>query len=280
MFPTIFRADLHCHSNCSDGSDSPQELIDIALKEGLCGLSITDHDTIRAYETAVPYAAEKGLLLLSGVEFSSSHAEEPIHILGYAFSLQAEPLQALCRKHRMRRRERNLEILANLKRMGITIEEEELGSSDTHTVGRPHIALLLIERGEVSTVQEAFARYLGEEKPAYASGEIISIDETIKAIHQSGGKAILAHPQLIKRKRVFRKMLEMPFDGLEGYYAHLALDQEERYLDIAKERGFLITGGSDYHGAVKPNNRLGSSWVDQETFTTLYNHYVAKEKTT
>ncbi|MCH9704423.1 MAG: PHP domain-containing protein [Chlamydiae bacterium] len=260
-----FRADLHCHSSCSDGTDSPAELIDLAIEKGLSALSITDHDTVDAYEEALPYAKSRNFSLLVGVEFSSFFRSEPIHILGYNLSLKSEALAQLVLRHKKRRKQRNDRILEKLRHLGHEIELEETG----HTIGRPHIAQALVKKGVVSSIEEAFVRLLGEGKPAYSPGEIISVEETIETIHKARGKAILAHPQLIKRQSIFRQMLEMPFDGLEGYYARMPREREQKYVAAAKERNWLITGGSDYHGTVKPMARLGSSWVDKETFDAL-----------
>ena len=261
----MFRADLHCHSHYSDGTDSPQELIDLAIKVGLSGLSITDHDTVAAYKEALPYAQKLNFPLLTGVEFSSSFRGEPIHILGYGISITSEAISKLCERHKKRRKERNQRILEKLKHLGYPVELQEEGE----TIGRPHIAMALMEAGVVESISEAFERFLGEGKPAYTPGQIIEVDETIDTIHRARGKAILAHPQLIKKKSTFRQMLQKPFDGLEGYYAKLAPSREKEFLEAAKERNWLITGGSDYHGSVKPQAILGSSWVCKETFDAL-----------
>ena len=264
----MFRADLHCHTNYSDGTDTPQQLIDLAIEKGLSGLSITDHDTVEAYGEALPYAEEKKFSLLTGVEFSSSFRGEPIHILGYGVSLKSEALYLLCQRHKKRREQRNSRILQKLEYLGHSIDPSKLQSND-RTIGRPHIALALIELGVVSTVREAFDRLLGEGKPAYTPGEVIEVEETIETIHKARGKAILAHPQLIRKKSNFKQMLSKPFDGLEGFYARMSRQREEPYITAAKERNWIITGGSDYHGSVKPQAELGSSWVNEETFDVL-----------
>lgn len=269
-----FRADLHCHSTFSDGTDSPETLIDLAMEVGLLGLSITDHDTIAAYPTALAYAKKHNFLLLPGVEFSASHQGFPVHILGYAFSLQSEFLYEFCERHHQRRVNRNRKILEKLRGLGIVIEESELGD-EGHTIGRPHIANLMIQKGVVSTIKEAFDRYLGEGKRAYDPGEPISISETIETIHTARGKAMIAHPHLIQRRSIVRHILQMPFDGIEGYYARLAPELEKKWVQIGIEKNWMITGGSDYHGQNKPFNRLGSSWVGEETFRQLYAHYLA-----
>ncbi len=270
----IFRADLHCHSTFSDGTDAPETLIRMAIESGLSGLSITDHDTISAYPQALETARQHNFLLLPGVEFSASHQGNPVHILGYAFALGSEPLHRLCEKHRRRRLNRNRKILERLKGLGILIEESELGI-EGHTVGRPHIANLMIERGVVSTIKEAFDRYLGEGKRAYDPGEPVSIEETIETLHAAGGIAIIAHPHLIRRRTLVRYILKMPFDGIEGYYARFPPEVEREWVRIGTEKKWIITGGSDYHGANKPFNLLGSSWVDKETFDQLYARHLA-----
>lgn len=274
-----FRADLHCHTLFSDGSDSPRELFAHAKEIGLSGLAITDHDTIHGLVEGMPEAAKLSLPLLSGVEFSSSHREEPVHILAYAFPLNNPEILKFCEMHRKRREERNRKILHNLKSLGIIIEEQALEKSNLplkgRTIGRPHIALLMIQQGVVGSIKEAFQKYLGEGKVAYDPGESVSVEETIDCIKKGKGFAILAHPHLIHSNKLVKDLLAMPFDGLEGYYANMFKEQEEKWLKIAEEKGWIITGGSDYHGKTKPQNHLGSSWVKEEVFKKLYSHFLS-----
>lgn len=281
-----FRADLHTHTCYSDGTATPRELIDLAVSYSLKGLSITDHDTVNAYREAIPYAKEKGLSLLSGVEFSSTLEHEPIHILGYSFSLDHPALLSFCSLHRAKRLERNQAILEKLRHRGLPISEEEFQSllpsnisQEERTIGRPHIAFAMVEMGYVKNVQEAFHKYLGEGKECFVEGFYFPVDETIDIIHQAKGFAILAHPHLIKHPRIIRRLLEKPFDGLEGYYARLPHQQEEKWISAAKKRGWIITGGSDYHGGIKPANPLGASWVPEETFEILYQRSAANSST-
>lgn len=268
-----FRADLHCHSTFSDGTDTPAELIEKAVQIGLSGLSITDHDTTEAYQVALPVAKAKGLMLLSGVEFSAAYREEPVHILAYGYNLASPSILELCARHTERRQARNLAIVENLHSLGIMVKPLELHHQGSW--GRPHIAQAMVNLGVVQTVQEAFEVYLGEGKPAYDPGEPVSVEETIAIIHAGQGKAVLAHPHLLKRSTTIRAMLAMPFDGLECYYARLGPSQEKKWIDLARQRGWLITGGSDYHGLIKPQTMLGASWVGRETFELLYNHFLS-----
>lgn len=273
-----FRADLHCHSTCSDGTFSPEELILHALEKGLTGLSITDHDSIQAYSTALAFAKEQQLALLSGVEFSTMFNEHSIHILGYSFSVDHPAILEFCEKHQQRRLQRNRLILQKLKENGMPLEESDLEHSSfqagKQTIGRPHIALALLKKGYVSTFQEAFHLHIGEGKPSFVAGSSFSTEETIAIIHQANGYAVLAHPHLIEPQRLIKKLLELPFDGLEGYYARFAPQEQKRWVKIAQARNWLITGGSDFHGTIKPNNPLGGSWVRDDIFKLLYDRFL------
>lgn len=272
-----FRADLHIHSTFSDGTLDPETLIVRAKDAGLQGLSITDHDTIAAYPEAFLYAEKAGLLLLPGAEFSSVHNEEPVHVLAYGFPINSPEIKALVDLQIDFRKERNVCILENLKKMfgfEITLEKKEIGS-----LGRPHIARALMERGIVSSIKEAFDKYLGEGKKAWAPGTKLTVEEVIAWIQKARGKAILAHPHLINRRKVLRELLKMPFDGIECYYANFLLHEAKRFLEIASEKKWIVSGGSDFHGDNKPYSRIGSSFIGKETFLFLYDHFQAASKT-
>jgi predicted metal-dependent phosphoesterase TrpH len=263
-----FRADLHCHTTCSDGSLTPQELVALAKESGLSGLSVTDHDTIDAYETLIPEARRLGILLGAGVEFSCEFKGKSVHILGYDFRLDSPEIRAFCERHQKRREERNRAILAKLSRIGLVIGEQELPSAGT--VGRPHIAHLMVKKGYVSSFKEAFQLYLGEGKRCYDEGVTFSAQEGVDVIHQGGGKAFVAHPHLLSDGGFIRELLTLPFDGIECHYARCSPEKERRWLKIAKEKGLLISGGSDFHGALKEHIPLGSSWVDEECFHKIF----------
>ncbi len=277
-----FRADLHCHTSCSDGTTSPQEIIKLACEKGLSGLSITDHDTIEAYKTAIPAAKDLGLPLISGVEFSAIHRQTSVHILAYSFSLGSSLLQEFCLKHSQQRTERNQKILALLSSHRMPLTEAEIQDylpTSPKIIGRPHIAFAMLKRGYVSSIQEAFSKYIGEGGPCYAMGHYFSVEETIELIHQTKGLAVIAHPHLIENPTIMQDLLHMNFDGIEGYYGRFIASQQERWVKIGKKKGWLITGGSDFHGEMKPNLSLGSSWVNEETFNILQNRFKQNEIT-
>lgn len=262
-----FRADLHCHTTCSDGTVKAEDIIPLAIAKGLSALSITDHDSIHAYPIALPIARDLKFHLISGVEFSAMHQGESVHLLGYGFSLKDPGLNEFCLKHSRRRTLRNRAILENLKKHGMVITEEEIGSSPT--IGRPHIAIAMVKHGYVSTIQEAFNKFIGEGKPCYEEGGYFTVEETIRIIHGAGGFAVIAHPHLIHNPKLIQQLLELPFDGIEGWYGRFSADRQEAWVKIGKERGWLVTGGSDFHGDTKPNQPLGCSWVGKDVFDVL-----------
>jgi len=276
-----FRADLHCHTTCSDGTKTPEEIVRMAKEIGLAGLSITDHDSIEAYSFIVPLAKELGISLISGVEFSTVHNGVSVHILGYSFPLDSPLINAFCEKHRLRRLDRNQMILERLAahKMPITQAELEACLHQAHpgmknTIGRPHIAQALIQKGYVSSIQEAFNKYLGDNKSCYAPGQSFSTQETIDLIHGAKGLAVIAHPHLVNDIPTLRALMKLNFDGIECFYAKFPLIQQKPWLEIAQKHNWLVTGGSDYHGTIKPNLNLGSSFVQEEAFCLLEQHFI------
>ncbi len=269
-----FRADLHCHTLFSDGTDTPEELIALAKKSGLSALSITDHDTISAYERAIPAAKKMGIILGVGAEFSSSYDIFNVHILAYDFDLDSPLIHEFCQKHKDRRKLRNFRILEKLRKRQMPIPEEELEKMGTETLGRPHIAELMVKHGFVTSAQQAFDRYIGDGKACYDAGEPFTVDETLEVIHAARGKAFLAHPHFLGHGEKVFKLLEKPFDGIECLYANCLPQQEKRWIKAAERRALLISGGSDYHGKLKPSIILGCSWVNEEIFNKIFQHAI------
>ncbi len=280
-----FRADLHCHSTCSDGSLSPDALVRLAKESGLSGISITDHDTIDAYADGMVLANELGLKWVPGVEFSAVHKGVSVHVLAYAFSLKSVSLKRFCAKHSIRRQERNAGILDRLAKRGMPVSYKELFSDTIASsvgprkiAGRPHIAQVMVNKGYVSTVREAFDKYLAEGMSCYDPGQAISVEETIEYIHAAKGLAVIAHPHLIRNAPIEEALLRMPFDGIEGYYGNFHRSQEARWIALAGGKKWMVTGGSDFHGDIRPKIPLGCSWVTQETFDLLHKNFIEASK--
>lgn len=270
-----FRADLHCHTSCSDGTMTPTEIILHAQEIGLKGLSITDHDNVKAYPEAI-FAAKKAKIWLgTGVEFSSVHKNRNVHILGYDFDHTHSDLLIFCQRHIDRRRARNREIIAKLAKHNMKVDEQFLDDLLDRgvPVGRPHIALQLVELGYVENVENAFDLYLGDGKSCYDPGSPISSAETIELIHTAKGKAFLAHPHLLKSNSTIQSLLQLPFDGIECYYSRLPSEKEVKWVRLAEERNLLKSGGSDFHGMIKPSIPLGCSWVNEIGFNEIFENY-------
>lgn len=270
-----FRADLHCHSLCSDGSDNPSDLLIKAKQGGLSGLSITDHDSIEAYTPELFSLAETlGIRLLPGIELSSEYKSDTVHVLGYGFDLHSTSLVSFIQEMQLRRENRNRAILEKLRLKKMIILDEELqmlakNSGFKKSIGRPHIASLMVKKGYVSTFREAFERYLKEGTCCYVPGFKFTPQDAITAIQEGNGKAVIAHPHFIKKGKLLKWLLSLSFDGIECYYGNLHKRQEAPWVKIAKEKNWIATGGSDYHGTFKPHISLGCSWVSEPTFQQL-----------
>ncbi len=264
-------ADIHTHSTASDGSLSPSALVNLAKEKGLSGLSITDHDTTLAYQEAIPAAKKIGLKLGVGIEFSCVFEENDVHLLGYDFDLHSSGIAALCHRHQNRRAHRNAQIIEKLRDHNIDIALDEIEGAEG-SIGRPHIAELMLKKGYVGSIKEAFNRYLGEGKSCYARGDVLTVDETIETLHQAHGKAFIAHPQLLSHGFPIHKLIEMPFDGIECWYGNLSSKSAEKWERIAREKNWLMSGGSDFHGSIKPDIALGSQGVTEEIFNQIFEH--------
>jgi len=258
----MFRADTHCHTTFSDGAFEPVQLVEKALAEGLSGLSFTDHDDANAYIAAKERADQLGFALATGVELSCLEGGVSVHILGYGFNLP--PMQGILADYKRRRDERNEQMLAKLASFDMPIDIHELPSRGS--LGRPQIALKMIEKGYVRTFREAFDKWIGDGKPAFAQVARPSVQEGIAQIHGCGGLAVLAHPHLVRPASLLAELFTYDFDGIEGRYGDFTSDKFEK---IGEEKGWLITGGSDFHGVGKRNEQLGSSWSDEGTFRRL-----------
>lgn len=272
-----FKADLHCHSIFSDGSLTPFELVSLAKEMGLGGLSITDHDSISAYsEELFAFAKEQGIVLLVGVEISSELFDTGVHILGYGVDYHLESFKEFLFSVQQKRLSRIKQMISKLRAFDIDIDWDKLmafvkKTSTCHdfSIGRAHLGRYLVEHRYASSMPDAFGKFLKDGACCYVAGEKYSCQEVIEKIHQAKGKAILAHPHLIKKGKTTRKLLQLPFDGLEGYYAKIPNDQEKTWIQKAQEKNWIVTGGSDFHGASKMNITLGCSYVTEEVFKRL-----------
>lgn len=256
--------DLHLHSHCSDGTDSPTELVRKAKVLGLGAIALTDHDTMNGVAEALVEGKVHGVKVIAGVELSVESPSGPIHLLGYGCSTESQPLRDAMERIVRGRDERNALILEKLARLGKPLMREELAVSavDGEVIGRPHIARAMLERGYVKSMDEAFQVYLKRNAKAYADRYRPTSAEAIEWIHRAGGVAVLAHPGFCKHIAVSPVELvdivrPERLDGVECYYTYHTVELTERLLARCKKHSLLATGGSDYHGSTKPQVQLG-----------------------
>ncbi len=255
-------ADLHTHTHYSDGTDSPRRVVELAKAAGLSALAITDHDILDGYPEARTVAQELGIELIPGLEMSASSAGREVHMLGFFVDLDHAPFQARLAEQRSRRVQRIHEMVAALQKMGLTITAEEVFAlSPNGTVGRPHVAQALLQRGYVTTLREAFERYIGNSNPAFVPGSPLNPKTAIQAILEAGGIPVLAHPVYLKDDQFIAQLAREGLAGLEVYHSSHTLEVIHRYERLADQLGLLKTGGSDYHGSTKEGTPIGSTTI-------------------
>ncbi|MEI8139285.1 MAG: PHP domain-containing protein [bacterium] len=255
--------DLHTHSTFSDGSMTPEELVELAAKAGLTAIALTDHDGMMGIDRFMAACELQGLRGIPGVEISIELSGGTMHILGY-FIDQHNPriIEALARLRRGRET-RNQFILERLNSLGLPLSWEEVSSlAKEDVVGRPHFAQAMIAKGYVKKKDEAFDNYLGKGKPAYVERDRFTIEESIGLIRGAGGVPVLAHPCTLNmgRRRLREFLAELAAKGLQGieaYYSEHSHEQHRFCLNMARDLGWVVTGGSDFHGAMNPHIHLG-----------------------
>jgi hypothetical protein len=268
-FPHPGSVDLHIHSTASDGSLSPQEIIHTAEKLGLRAVAITDHDTVEGSAEAFAMPPSPCLEVLSGVEVSVNHAAGTIHILGYLIELDDKNLIRTLQKVQDGRVKRNIRIVEKLQGLGVDMDYQEVvKASGGGQVGRPHFARVLVNKGAARSVEEAFKRFLRRDGPAYVSRYRLQAAEAMEMILEAGGLPVLAHPFTLNAReetemeRILRDLKDSGLKGLEVYYPEHGRRRTAQYERLARRLGLLRTGGTDFHGAVKPGVQIGTGRGD------------------
>lgn len=248
------RADLHTHTLASDGTCTPDENVRLAKEAGMHTVAITDHDTVAGIREAVTAGEKYDIQVIAGVEISSVGIGQDIHILGYFVPYENEEFEAELKKLRGSRHERQVLMINKLNELGINITLEKVyqrkaGKEGTDkNIGRPHIAEELMEMGLVSSMEEAFEKYLGKGGLAYICTPRISPQEAIKLIRRFGGVSVLAHPGLYDNNDYVEELIVYGLDGIEVYHPDNSEENRQHYLKLADDYGLVVTGGSDFHG--------------------------------
>lgn len=260
--------DLHIHSTASDGSLTPGEIIERAIDLDLKAISITDHDTVEGVRDVLENRWSEKIGFVSGVEISSSPpypfvSKGSFHILGYGIDIDNPVLTNALERVKKARIERNPMIISRLVKEGfdITLEEVEQEAGG-NVIGRPHMASVLLKKGYVSSVKEAFELYLAKGKPAYVEKFKLDCYVAIDVLRKAGGIPVLAHPVtlgvgMFELSCILGLMKEIGLLGIEAYYTDHSLDLTEQYLELARDKNLIVTGGSDFHGSFKHGVELG-----------------------
>ncbi|HEX7879120.1 MAG TPA: PHP domain-containing protein [Candidatus Eisenbacteria bacterium] len=266
------RIDLHSHSLHSDGSHTPTELVAMARKAGITALALTDHDTVAGLAELHAAAAEGGaaLTVVDGVELSASAGMNDIHILGYFIDPRQAEFQIALKIFQEGRRNRVITMLEKLKALGV---ELTLGDVERHagggSLGRPHVALALLDAGYIDTFDEAFARYLGHRAPAFVGKPRFAPEEAIALIRAAGGVAVFAHPGTANRDDLIPRLKAAGLSGIEVWHPKHGPGQRAHYLRVAKDFDLVPSGGSDFHGARVGDVVIGMSDVPESTLADL-----------
>jgi predicted metal-dependent phosphoesterase TrpH len=262
--------DLHSHTNESDGTFSPLELMDLAMERGLEALAISDHDTFAGFDQALPIARSRGLDLVCGIELSTrvpGTKVRTVHLLGYFLHQPpSEGFRGWLDELLAGRRDRNQRLIQSLHDQGIDIELGEVERLGRTLTGRPHFARVLIQKGYVKSFDEAFRRYLGESAPTYVERFAPYVEVAIQRVIDAGGLPVLAHPIRLgfrdpkPEEKFIADLRDAGLRGMEVFHSDHGPADMERYAALARKLNLAVSGGSDFHGEVKPQISLGTGF--------------------
>ena len=260
--------DLHTHTNESDGTSSPFELIDEAAKIGLEAIAICDHDTFAGYDQVISAAKAAGIDLVCGIELStrlSSPRERSLHLLGYFLKeAPSATFRGWLDELQEQRRDRNRRLIAKLREAGVEMELSEVEKVGRSLTGRPHFARVLVRKGYAANTEEAFRKYLDESAPCFVERDSPSVQEGIQKLREAGALPVLAHPvrlgirDPIREEMLIAELQQAGLAGLEVFHSDHQLVDVERYIGIVNKYRMAVTGGSDFHGDHRPQVALGT----------------------
>lgn len=264
-------ADLHTHTNRSDGRLSPPGLIEKAARRGLAAIAVTDHDSVEALPLAAFAAEQHGITLVPGVELSAWAGEQELHLLGYGFDPQNRRLLDHLARYHTERRDRALAMVEQLGALGVPVRWERVEAlAGRGVIGRPHVARALVEARHVGSMGEAFLRFIGNDGPAYVARAPVAPAVLIEMLHDAGGICVLAHPGDRVPEPLLAELVAVGLDGVEVMHPSHDVDLQAYWADVARRYGLLATGGSDYHGyREEEEERFGQYGVPVERLSAL-----------
>jgi 3',5'-nucleoside bisphosphate phosphatase len=252
-------ADLHLHTNFSDGTFTPEELVFQAQKAGLACIAVTDHDSVEAAPRVLAACAAVNMEFISGTELTAAYDDTELHVLGYFLDAHNEKLLSEIAKFQVVRQNRIHEMVARINELGTPLKAESVFAlANCKSPGRPHVARAMVKEGFVRNLDEAFERFLKKGRPAWVPKSKVSALEAIELIHQAGGLAVMAHPGLNRTDNIIPALVDAGLDGIECFHTKHSTAMSERYLEFADKYKLLVTGGSDCHGFSKGKPLIGT----------------------
>jgi len=273
------QADLHVHTNYSDSTFSPQEVVFHAKHRSLAAVAICDHDSIDGIQPSIDAGEKEGIEIIPGIELTVEKPDAEIHILGYFIGWKLDWFRDQLKKMQAGRVDRVYRIVEKLNKNGIDIRPEQVFAlAGKGSVGRLHVAKVMLDMAQVATYNEAFSKYIGFRKPCYVPNIKFTPEEAIKFILSSGGVPVLAHPGLMGHDEYIKELVGYGLRGLEVYHTDHRPSVRKRYEEIAKELGLIMTGGSDCHGLGKGRILIGNVRVPYEVVDRLRDESKAIQK--
>lgn len=271
------RIDLHTHTTASDGLLPPDRLVELAKGAGVTVLAVCDHDSTDGIDQAVAAGAGLGVEVIPAVEINTDVGRTEVHVLGYFIDYRQTWFQEFLRKLRDGRLNRAQRMVEKLNMLGIQIDFARVRARAQGAVGRPHVAWALVEAGAVKSVEEAFARYIGRDGPAYVERMKLTPEEAVRVILKAGGIPVLAHPGWGVNDLMIPPLVDAGLEGLEVYYPEHTPAMQAHYLALARQHDLLVTGGTDFHGGdLATNVPIGSQFVPAEVVEKLKERHAQK----
>jgi len=252
-------ADLHLHTNFSDGTFSPEELVGHGARLGFAAMALTDHDSVEGCARMTAACAAADIEFIPGTELTAEHNDTELHLLGYFVDTQNKKLLTEIAKFQVVRQNRIREMVACINQLGVPLQAEAVFAlANCKSPGRPHVARALVKAGLVANLDEAFERFLKKNRPAWVPKAKMSALEGIELVHQAGGLVIMAHPGLNRTDEIIPAIVDAGLDGIECFHTKHSTATSGRYLEIADKYHLLVTGGSDCHGFSKGKPLIGT----------------------
>lgn len=266
--------DLHTHTTASDGALAPGALVERAHELGIRTLAVTDHDTLAGVPAAAAAAAARGMEFLPGIEITAVHRGRDVHVLAYFLEPDPAGLAPFLADQRRDRTRRAREMSARLAALGVPVDLEDLvagAEAGGKAVARPTVARALLDAGHVTSLQQAFDRWLADGRPAYVPRSGAPPVEVVRLVRRSGGLPVLAHPGLLRRDELIPELAEAGLGAVEAYHSDHDPRTQSRYLQVAARHGLAVSGGSDFHGDDHPRARcFGRVGLPRDRFAPLF----------